>query len=205
MTLPCVSTECSKLDPGLQVPNSTIMNRTALFGGSTASVAISDARTGSAWAVHRRGGTEGKCQTNVKYTSWNGKLPPKRTARSGEKHPSLPPSCFSNHLPSSSSLNRSVLPCNTPPSLPLLSTPPNRRLSERSASPRLGPDLMSVVVSGSAGVSSSILTSLFCRTYRGLLTALAVRYPPTVCWADAFFQRCSGRSQLACLARPWIC
>lgn len=183
------------------------MTWTALFGGSTASVAISDAQTGCAWAVHRR--RRGKCQTNVKYTSWNGKLPPKHTARSGEKYPSLPPSCFSNHLASSSSSssNCSVLPCKHPPtstSLPLLSTPPNRPLSEGSTSPRLGPDLISVVVSGSAGVPSSIFTSLFYRTYRGLLTALAVRYLPAVYSADTFFQRCSGRSQLACLARPRI-
>lgn len=61
-----------------------------------------------------------------------------------------------------------------------------------------------VLVSGSAGVSSYIFTSAFYRAYRGLLTALAVSYLPAVYSADTFFQRCSGHSQLACLARPWI-
>lgn len=80
-------------------------------------------------------------------------------------------------------------------------------LRVRSAPPRLALARISsliVLVSGSAGVSSYIFTSAFYRAYRGLLTALAVSYLPAVYSADTFFQRCSGHSQLACLARPWI-
>lgn len=46
--------------------------------------------------------------------------------------------------------------------------------------------------------------ALFCRAYQGLLTALAVRYLSTVYLAETFSHHCSGRSQLACLTRPWI-
>lgn len=80
-------------------------------------------------------------------------------------------------------------------------------LPARSASLRLALARISsliVLVSGSAGVSSYIFTSVFFRAYQGLLTALAVSYLPTVYSVDTFFQRCSGHSQLACLARPWI-
>lgn len=41
----------------------------------------------------------------------------------------------------------------------------------------------------------------FCRAYQGLLTGLAVRY---VYLAETCSHHCSGRSQPACLTRPWI-
>lgn len=163
----------------------------SFIGGTTASVALSNVWRASDWAVQEEGGTEGKCQTNVKYTRRNGKLSPKRSARSGEKYPSLSPSCFSNRL----AFFATSLPCRCFPLLPSL-----RAL--RLALARISS--LIVLVSGSAGVSSYIFTSAFYRAYRGLLTALAVSYLPAVYSADTFFQRCSGHSQLACLARPWI-
>lgn len=103
----------------------------SLIGGTTASVALSNVWRASDWAVQEEGGTEGKCQTNVKYTRRNGKLSPKRSARSSEKYPSLPPSCFSNRL----AFFATSLPCRCFPLLPAAVSP--------SASPGLGPDLIS--------------------------------------------------------------
>lgn len=104
----------------------------SLISGTTASVALSNVWRVSYWAVQERGGD---LRGNVKYMRRSGKLSTKHSARSSEKYPLLPPSCFSNHL----AFFATSLPCHC---FPLLLTAVSPSVLH-SALPGLGPDLIS--------------------------------------------------------------